>query len=147
MTEQQSLAPCRNVTDCAGARLYVYARSLATVLRIDGEIDASNAELVTNGIRSLGRLQSPLILDLSCLNFLGVEGFRALLAVNRERHDAGLHCCVVAGPATRLLIHIVKGHGLAIVGSVPEALQLVDDDIQARRQFVSGLTQKRAGLN
>src|SRR5882757_3174550 len=62
MTEQHSLRRCRYVTDCAGARLYVYARSLATVLRVDGEVDASNAERVTQEIRRFARLQSPLIL-------------------------------------------------------------------------------------
>jgi len=142
MTEQQSLRRCRYVTDCAGARLYVYARSLATVLRVDGEVDASNAERVTQEIRRFARLQSPLILDLSNLDFLGVDGFRALLAVNRERQEAGLHCSLVTGTATRLLMCIVKGHGLAIVGSVPEALQLIDDAIRVRRQFVSGLARR-----
>jgi anti-sigma B factor antagonist len=144
MTDQHPLPRCRYVTDCAGARLYVYARSLATVLRVTGEIDASNAEHVTQEIRRFCVLQTPLILDLSHLDFLGVAGFRALLALNRERQEAGVHCSVVTGHATRLLTRIVKDHGLAIVDSVPEALQLINDAIRARRQFVSGLARARA---
>ena len=52
-------------------------------------------------------------------------------------------CSVVTGTATRLLMCIVTGHGLAIVGSVPEALQLIDDATRVRRQFVSGLARTR----
>ncbi len=37
--------------DCAAAALHVHARSLATVLSVDGEIDASNAELLAQALR------------------------------------------------------------------------------------------------
>lgn len=134
---------CRYVTNCAGARLFVYARSLATVVRVDAEIDAANADCVTQEIRRFSVLQTPLILDLSHLDFLGIGGFRSLLLLNDERQKARLHCSVIAGPALRPLLRIVKHHGLAVVGSVPEALELVEDAIGARRQFLSGLARAR----
>jgi anti-sigma B factor antagonist len=135
--------PVRYVADCTGARLHVYARSLATVLRIDGDIDASNAECVAQEIRRFSRLQSPLIVDFSQLNFLGIDGFRALLGLNREHQDAGLHFSVVTGPAMHLLTRIVKDHGLPIVGSIAEALQDIQDAIATRRQFLSGLARQQ----
>jgi anti-anti-sigma factor len=129
---------CRYQIDCAGAQLLVHARSLATVLRVDGEIDASNADLVVQAIRRFSQLRAPLILDLCHLDFLDLVGLRALITLNHEHQQAKLHCNVVSGPALRRLTRVVTDHGLPIVDSVPEALQLVEDAINARRQFVSG---------
>ncbi|WP_338133579.1 STAS domain-containing protein [Mycobacterium kansasii] len=134
---------CRYVVDCAGARLCVYARSLATIVRIDGEIDASNAERIAHEIRRFARVKAPLILDLSHLDFLSVDGFRALLVLNHEHHKAGLHCSVIAGPAIRPLLRIVINHGLPVADSIAEALQLVEDVISSRRQFLAGLVKHR----
>ncbi|KAA1251345.1 STAS domain-containing protein [Mycobacterium simiae] len=129
------------MADCAGARLQVYARNLATVLRVDGEIDAANADRVVDAIRRLTVLKAPLILDLSHLDFLAIDGFRALLVLNHEYLQARLHCSVVAGAALRPLLRIVVNHGLTVVDSVPEALQLLEDIIGSRRQL--DLTSKR----
>lgn len=131
------------MADFDGARLYVYARSLGTVLRIDGEIDASNANHVAHAIRRFARLKTPLILDLSHLDFLSIDGFRALLVLNREHHDARVHCSIVASSAIRPLLHIVKDHGLPVVGSVAEALQLIEDIVGIRRRFLSDLVRSR----
>ncbi|EUA00071.1 STAS domain protein [Mycobacterium kansasii 732] len=131
------------MVDCAGARLCVYARSLATIVRVDGEIDASNAERVAHEIRRFARAKAPLILELSHLDFLSVDGFRALLVLNDEHHKAGLHCSVIAGPAMRPLLRIVINHGLPVANSVAEALQLIEDVISSRRQFLAGLVQRR----
>lgn len=96
---------CRYRIDCAGAQLDVHARSLATVLHFDGEIDASNADLLAQAIRRFSQLKAPLIIDLSS--------------------------------------RVVTDHGFAIVDSVPEALQLIEDAINARRQFVSGQARQQ----
>ncbi|MEB3982117.1 STAS domain-containing protein [Mycobacterium sp. 663a-19] len=118
--------------DCAGAQLCIHARSLATVVRVDGDIDAANAALVARVIRRVSRQQAPLILDLCHLDFLDVAGLRALIAVNRENQEAERLCEVVAGPTLRRLTRVVADHGLPIVDSVPEALQLVEDAVGAR---------------
>lgn len=141
--DQSQPAGCRYMADFNGARLYVYARSLGTVLRVDGEIDASNATHVAQAIRRFARLKTPLILDLSHLEFLSIEGFRALLVLNREHHEARMHCSVVTGAAIRPLLHIVTDHGLPVVGSVAEALQLIEDLVRARRRFLSDMVRNR----
>jgi anti-anti-sigma factor len=115
------------MAEFTGARLCVYARSLGTVVRIDGEIDASNANNVAQAIRGFARLKTPLILDLSHLDFLSIDGFRALLVLNREHQRAGVRCSLVVGTAMRPLLHTINNHGLPVVGSVAEALQLIDD--------------------
>jgi anti-anti-sigma factor len=122
----------RHLIDCAGAQLYVHARSLATVLRVNGEIDAFNADLVARAIRRVSQLRAPLILDLGHLDFLDIVGLRALMTLNHENQEAELHCNVVTGPTLRRLTRVVADHGLLIVDSVPEALQLVADAVNAR---------------
>jgi anti-anti-sigma factor len=131
------------MADFTGARLYVYARSFGTVLQIDGEIDSSNAENVAEVIRRFARLKTPLILDLSHLDFLSIDGFRALLVLNNEHQRARVHCSVVAGNAMLSLLHIVNAHGLPVVGSVAEALQLIEDIVRAQRQLRSEMFRYR----
>ncbi len=131
------------MADFNGARLYVYARSLGTVLRVDGEIDAANANSVAAAVRQFGRLKTPLILDLSHLSFLSTDGFRALLVLNHEHQRARVHCSVVTGAAMRPLLRIVNEHGLPVVGSVAEALQLLEDIVRAWRQMLASAVRHR----
>lgn len=127
----------------ARAHVFVYARCLATVVRIDGEIDAANADDLAEAIRGFARLKTPVVLDLSRLRFVSVEGFRALLVVNDELRKARVHCSVVTGTAIRPLLRIVHDNGLATTGSVPEAFQTIEDNLAARRRFLSYLTRDR----
>ena len=133
----------RFVIDCAGAQLHVHARSVATVLRIEGEIDTSNADLVAQAIRRFARLKAPLVLDVSHLEFLGSAGLRALLLLDEEHRQARLHCNVVSGAALRRLTGMASDHGLPVVDSVPEALQNTHEFIHARRQLRSRLARQR----
>lgn len=124
--------------DCAGAQLHVHARSLATVLRIDGEIDAMNADVVAQAIRRFWRLKAPLIVDLSHLDFIGSAGLSALQILNDEHRRAGLHCSVVGGAALRRLTQVLPDHGLPVLHSVPQALRHSERNIRSRRRPVSG---------
>ncbi len=141
--DQHAPAPCRYTAHFDRAHLFVYARSLGTVLRVDGEIDASNARELTQAIRNFARLKTPLVLDLSHLRFISVEGFRALLFVNDELRKARVYCSMVGGTAVRPLLRIVHHNGLPIAGSVPEAFQNLEDILRARRQFLSALARPR----
>jgi anti-anti-sigma factor len=108
--------------DCAGAGLRVHAHNLATVVCISGEIDASNADRVGEAIRRVARRKAPLILNLSHLDFLGVAGFRALIALHHEHRRAQLPSSVVTGAVMRRVAGVFPEHGLPVVDSVPEAL-------------------------
>lgn len=124
----------RYVVNCDGAQMFVYARSLATVVRIDGGVDASNAGQIAAEVRRFTKARTPLIIDLSHLDFLGIEGFQQLLALNHQHQAAGLYCRMVTGVALRPLLRVVRDHGLPLVRSVPEALQLIEDALATRRQ-------------
>jgi hypothetical protein len=62
-------------------------------------------------------------------------GLQALLILDHEHQQAQLHCSAVSGAALRRLTRVVTDHNLPIVDSVPEALQLIEGVIRARRQF------------
>jgi anti-anti-sigma factor len=141
--DQHDPARCRYIAHFARAHLVVYARNLGTVLRVDGEIDASNANDLAQTIRNFARLKTPLVLDLSHLQFVSVEGFRTLLFVNDELRKTRVYCSVVGGPAVRPLLRIVHDNGLPIADSVPEAFQNLQDILRARRQFLYGLARPR----
>ena len=89
--DQRDSARCRYTAHFGRAHLFVYARNLGTVLRVDGEIDASNAEDLTRAVRNFARLKTPMVLDLSHLRFISVEGFRAATPGHTQR-------CVVISP-------------------------------------------------
>lgn len=141
--DQHDPARCRYMAHFDRAHLFVYARNLGTVLRVDGEIDASNAKDLTQAIRNFARLRTPLVLDLSHLGFVSVEGFRALLFLNDELRKARVYCSVVGGTALRPLLRIVHHNGLPIAGSAPEAFQNIDDILRDRRQLLSGLARPK----
>ncbi|OBG60843.1 MULTISPECIES: STAS domain-containing protein [unclassified Mycobacterium] len=116
--------------DCAGARLHVRVHGVATVLRVEGEIDASNADLVAQAARRFVRLRVPLILDVSLVDYLGSAGLRALLLVDDECRLARLHCSVVGGEALHRLTRLVTGLRLPLVDSVADALELIRGTIR-----------------
>jgi anti-anti-sigma factor len=115
--------PYAYVIDCAGAQLQVYARGVATVLRIEGELDAYNADVIGQAIRRFGRLKAPLTLDVSHLKYLGSAGLRALLITIDENRRARLDCAVVGGPALHRLTRLIPDHGLPLVDSIPEGVR------------------------
>lgn len=90
-----------HVLHCGGARLESQASSSAVVVMLGGWVDASNLDQVTATLRRFTSMRTPLILDLSKLEFLGVSAFRALFAVADQYGEAGLLCVVVDGPALR----------------------------------------------
>jgi hypothetical protein len=61
--------------------------------------------------------------------------------VSYDHHTAGLHCSIVKGLAMRPLLRIVSDHGLPLVKSVPEALQLIDDAFSGSRQSLQRLVR------
>jgi anti-anti-sigma factor len=134
---------CRNQIDCVGAQLHVRTRNSATVLRLEGEIDASNADLVCETIRRYSQLRAPLVLDLSQLDFVGMAGFRTLIVLNSEHRQAGLHWGVVRGARLDRLTRVVTDHGLPLVDSVPEALRSIEDLVRARRRCASGAARQQ----
>jgi anti-anti-sigma factor len=128
--------------ECHGARLRVYARSTATVVTLDGEIDASNAEWVSANIRGLVALGDALVLDMSGVEFLSLHGLRAVFALDADCSQAGVTWMLVASDPVRRMVRIGdRDCALPQVGSVVSALQRLGESKSTRadapRQLVS----------
>ncbi len=106
-----------------GVRLYSYLRRRATVIEVGGEIDAHNAQHVTDYLADFIYVGHPLVLDLSGVDFLGTAGFRAILQFAEERRRAERHWALVSSDAVKILLRVEPNHRLPTAGSVDTALQ------------------------
>ena len=77
-------APHQNgatVTDCRGAHIGIRTDAGLTVITISGEIDASDLDELSPHDRGLLRDCGELIVDLFDIDFIAVDGLRALFAL------------------------------------------------------------------
>lgn len=132
----------RNTIDCAGARLRVTARSLATVLSLEGDIDLTNAGRLVTAVQRFAKLGVPLVVDCSRTEFIGLAGFRALLVLDQDFHRCGLQWCVVSGAAMRPLLRVSANHGLPLAESIPEALRYIEEDAGERHSRLADLVRQ-----
>jgi anti-anti-sigma factor len=108
-------------------------RSSVAVITARGDIDASNADTLTE--YTLGHLMGcrGLILDLRGLDFFGTEGFAALHRVSVCCARARICWAVVPGEAVCRMLRIGDPHGLLpAAGTVQAAMSAVGD--QPRRR-------------
>lgn len=105
------------------ARMTVQAFDGLTVISLSGDIDASNAEAVGEHIRGFVTPRCPIVLDLSDLDFLGVEGIRGLFALGETCADAKTGWALVTSHAVRRLLRVADRKGrVPAARSVTEAL-------------------------
>lgn len=115
--------------ECQNASRATPTRCAVTVLSVSGEIDASNVDRLHGNLRRCAGTRRPLIVDLSGINFLGVEGMRALCDFDDERRRSGAGWVLVTCPTVyRLVNKVLSGQRLRIAGSVSEALHLLARD-------------------
>lgn len=106
-----------------GVWLCSYPRPPATVIEVGGEIDAHNAQYVTDYFADFIYVGHPLVLDLSGVDFLGTAGFMAILQFAEECRRAERHWALVGSRAVKVLLRIEPNHRLPTAGSVDTALQ------------------------
>ena len=106
-----------------GVWLCSYPRPPATVIEVGGEIDAHNAQHVTDYLADFIYVDHPLVLDLSGVDFLGTAGFRAILQFAEECRRAKRHWALVNSDAVKILLRVAPDHHLPVAGSVNAALQ------------------------
>ena len=106
-----------------GARLSSYPRRRATVIEVVGEIDAYNAQPVTDYLVGFIHGDHPLVLDLSGVDFLGTAGFRAILQFAEECRRTERHWALVSSDAVKILLRVAPNHHLPAVESVDAALE------------------------
>jgi anti-anti-sigma factor len=93
-----------------------------------GDIDASNANTLTDYALANAARCRGLILDLSDLNYFGTEGFSALHRVSVRCASAELGWIVVPGAAVSRLLRLCDPHGsLPTAYTVDAALASLQD--------------------
>jgi anti-anti-sigma factor len=98
----------------------------ATVIRVSGEIDAHNAEYVSDYLLGFVHADHPLVLDLGGLEFMGVAGFRALIRFAAACREVQRSWALVASEAVNILLRVTD-YWLPVVDSMDEALQWLSE--------------------
>jgi anti-anti-sigma factor len=112
------------MVECHGARVRAHARSRATVAVVSGQIDACNADWLREMLRRCAVVSTALVLDMSGVDFLAVQGLNALLALDDECREAGVEWALIASPAVYRVVGVGgREDSLPVVSSLAEALQ------------------------
>jgi anti-anti-sigma factor len=82
-----------------------------TVVTALGELDAANANELTDYVERFAGSTKHLTLDLSALNFIGTAGFSALHRINVVCSHNNTSWDLLAGPAVRRLLRICDPDG------------------------------------
>lgn len=131
--------------DCGGAQVRAQCRHLATVVTINGAVDAMNVDRVSEYSRHFVLPDKPLVLDLSGVDCLAAQGVRVLYRIDDACRAAGVEWALVASPAVTRALSITSDESVfPIVDSVREALHCFADVISARRRLLLPLLTKTA---
>jgi anti-anti-sigma factor len=114
--------PGNSIVHCNGALMRAHCRDQATIVKVTGEIDATNVDRFSDYARRFVKEARGLILDLSGVDFLCARGISVLLAIDNDCRTAGIRWAVVASPTVDRLLHI---------GDPSDALPTVSTERQA----------------
>jgi anti-anti-sigma factor len=116
------------------------ARQLATVVTVDGDIDATNVAQVTQYATRYVLAEKPFVLDLSAVNSISPQGISLIFALDDKCDAAGLEWELVANPTVLDTIgHDVDPTTLPVSGSVARALAHFADVTRRRRRLLPAL--------
>ena len=138
------------IIECGHARIRAQCRHLATVVTIQGQIDAMNVTRVIEGIRRYILVNNAFVLDLSSINSFAASGISLLRVVDEECSAAGAQWTVVASDAVAEVLrddddgYQAAGGDFPMSRSVHEALHDFADVIIRRRQFLLPMIKKSA---
>jgi anti-anti-sigma factor len=112
--------------DCRRTHVRAKTDTGLTVISISGEIDASNVDDVSRHTRELVSDCGAVIVDLADVDFIAIDGLRALFALNMQCARTGTTLALIASQAVNRLLR-VGDHDtlLPAVGSATEALLLI----------------------
>jgi anti-anti-sigma factor len=106
------------------------------VITVHGELDASNASQLADYFDLCTAHRTPLMLDLSRLEFFGTAGFSALHLINVKSAGANLRWAVVPNKAVSRLLRICDpDNTLPLVTSIDEVPDADDEGQDPNRLF------------
>ena len=115
--------PTAGVIDRAGVRAAVRSQGSVTLVVVDGEIDAGNCGQLARILGQIVGVTSPLVLDLSGVQFMAARGFDELITFGLKRDQADLPWALANGPGLRPLLRVFAEHQLPIFPSVAAAIE------------------------
>ena len=119
--------------DCNGAQMHAHCREQVTVVKVTGDIDATNIDRLYDYTRRFVRETPGLILDLSEVDFLCARGISVLNMLDNNCRTAGTHWAIVGSPFVRRLLHIGDpSDALPTASSERQALNTVAAQRQSR---------------
>lgn len=123
-----------SVIDCGRAYLTVQVYSWLTVMTVCGDIDATNASEVSRRVTGMVPADGALIVDMADIDFIAVDGLRALFALNIECVRTDTRWAVIGSHAVHRLLRVADGENLVpAVRSATEALHRVRRSRRDRR--------------
>ena len=118
--------------DCNGAQMRAHCRDQVTVVKVTGDIDATNIDRLYDYTRRFVRETPGLILDLSGVDFLCARGISVLITLDNDCRTAGTHWAIVGSPFVRRLLHIGDpSDALPTASSERQGLNAIDAQRQA----------------
>jgi len=93
------------------ARFRAYPAASGTVITVEGELDAANADQLAAYVERSVTAYRRVILDLRGLEFIGTAGFSALHRINAVCSDAPAAWALAPGPAVSRLLRLCDPDG------------------------------------
>ena len=129
--------------ECRPAEFTTCRDKSATVVTAHGEIDAANANQLTDYVQRALRGSKRVVLDLRSLDFIGTAGFSALHRINVVCSSVGARWALIPGKAVDHLLRICDPDG-----TLPTAISLAeavrgDEDTAARTGLLQLVPQPR----
>ncbi len=130
------------------ARMRGHIDAGLTVISISGEIDLSNIDDLSRDARRLVPDHGVLIVDLSCIDFIGVDGLHVLFALNMDCARTDTRWAVIVGHAANRLLRAAGDDGklLPAVGSATEALGVIREPGANNPASGYNLSPRRLGI-
>jgi anti-anti-sigma factor len=91
---------------CNGAQMRAHCRDQVTVVKVTGDIDATNLDRLYDYTRRFVGETPGFILDLSGVDFLCARGISVLNTLDNDCRTAGTHWAIVGSPFVRRLLRI-----------------------------------------
>ena len=118
--------------DCNGAQMRAHCRDQVMVVKVTGDIDATNIDRLYDYTRRFVRQTPGLILDLSGVDFVCARGISVLYTLDNDCRTAGTHWAIVGSPFVRRLLRIGDpSDALPTASSERQGLNAIDAKRQA----------------
>jgi anti-anti-sigma factor len=109
--------------DCGRAEVRAHCSPLATVLTINGDVDANSIDRITACVTEVMLLGNSFLLDLSGVDFFAAQSISVLVAVDDALRGAGLPWVIVTSSSVDHVLRISEQATLPTAGSVRDAMQ------------------------